>query len=177
MRNITVRKVKVIKMMPGLEVRYAVEEDGEYWRQWLHEPGVLRWFPMIGENEIEESVNRMKAHCRYRCVLTAVYNGEVAGIAYLNLHPYRKISHHCLITIIVGGKFRGQGIGSTLLEHLDRLAKEGFGLEILHLEVYEGNPAIRLYRRVGYREFGFQSHWIKESEGEYRGKIFMAKNL
>lgn len=117
----------------------------------------------------------MQSYCKYRSSLTAVLDGEVVGIAYLNLHPYRKIAHQALFTIIVDEKVRGKGIGRALLEGLEKLARDGFSLESLHLEVYEGNPAIRLYRRMGYHEFGFQGHWIKEGPGDYRGKIYMEK--
>jgi putative acetyltransferase len=176
-KQLSARKIKVIRTLPGLEIRFSEEADGEYWGRWLTEKAVLDWYPMEGPQERAESVARMQSWCKYRSALTGVYKGEIAGIAYLNLHPYRKIAHQALFTIIVSEKFRGLGIGKNLLEHLERLAKESFGVEILYLEVYEGNPAIRLYRRLGYEEFGFQSHWIREQPGEYRGKILMAKEL
>lgn len=163
--------------MPGLEVRLSTEADGEHWAQWLLEPDVRIYYPMANDRERKESVDRMQSYARYQCALTAVYEGEVAGVAYVNLHPYRKIAHQALFTIIVGERFRGKGIGQQLLQHLERFCKQSYHLEVLHLEVYEGNPAIRLYRRMGYREFGFQSHWIKEGPGQYRGKIYMEKAL
>lgn len=177
MRRLSGRKIKYVRTLPGLEVRFSEESDGEYWAKWLTEPDVVAYYPMANDEERKESVERMQFFCKYKSALTGVYQGEVAGIGYLNLHPYKKIAHHAIFTIIVAEKFRGKGIGQNLLEHLERLAKESFGLENLHLEVYEGNPAIRLYRRMGYREFGFQGHWIKEGPGEYKGKIFMEKQL
>ncbi|NGX26957.1 MAG: hypothetical protein K940chlam6_00884, partial [Chlamydiae bacterium] len=48
--------------------------------------------------------------------------------------------------------------------------------EMLHLEVYETNPAINLYRRLGFTEFGIQKKFIKE-DGRYMGKIFMERPL
>jgi ribosomal protein S18 acetylase RimI-like enzyme len=165
----------MVQQIPGLEIRFTVEEDGEAWRRWLTQKDVEAFYPMANEHERNESVKRLQSFCKYRCALTAVLDGEVAGIAYVNLHPYRKIAHQGLFTIIVDEKFRGKGIGRALLESLERLSRDSFKLESLHLEVYEGNPAIRLYRRMGYREFGFQGHWIKEGPGDYRGKIFMEK--
>lgn len=160
-----------------MHIRYSTEEDAPFWGQWLHEPEVICYFHMHGDEEIAQSVERFKLHAKYNSALTAEVEGEVAGIAYLNLHPFRKISHIALITIIVGAGYRGKGVGTALIEQLHRLAREGYKLERLYLEVYEGNPAIRLYRRLGYREFGFQSHWIKPVEGGYRGKIFMDRKL
>ena len=171
------RNVKVMSLMPGLKVRFGEESDGEYWAKWIKDPDVERFYPMGSDEERDESVKRMQTFCKYKSVLTAEYNGEVAGIAYINLHPYKKIAHQALFTIIIDKKFRGKGIGLQLMQQLEKLAKESFGIEWLHLEVYEGNPAIRLYRRLGYREFGYQGHWIKERSGHYSGKIFMEKKL
>lgn len=171
------RKIRVVRQMPGLKVRFSEEEDGRYWGEWLTDPDVQKWYPMSNDEERKESVSRMQSFCKYKCALTAEYEGQVAGIAYLNLHPYRKISHHCLFTVIVSPQLRGKGIGSGIMEHLERLARDSFRIKIMHLEVYEGNPAIRLYRRLGYHEFGFQSHWSKEGPGRYSGKVFMEKRL
>lgn len=171
-------KVRVVKSPPpGVHIRYSKEEESELWGEWLRDPTVSRFFHMLGEEELKGSMERFKLHAKYNNALTAEVEGEPAGIAYLNLHPFRKIAHIALITIIVNEKHRGKGVGTALIEQLHRLAREGYKLERLYLEVYEGNPAIRLYRRLGYREFGFQSHWIKLPSGEYRGKIFMECKL
>jgi len=57
------------------------------------------------------------------------------------------------------------------------LAKERFKIEFLHLEVYEGNPAIRLYQRLGFEQYGFQRQFVKDEDGKYLGKILMQKYL
>ncbi|OGN54000.1 MAG: hypothetical protein A2098_03310 [Chlamydiae bacterium GWF2_49_8] len=72
---------------------------------------------------------------------------------------------------------RGKGIGRRLLKEIEELAKEMFQIEILHLEVYEGNPAIHLYERAGFKRYGIEKHFIKEKEGQYRAKIMMQKEL
>ena len=49
---------------------------------------------------------------------------------------------------------RNKGIGTKLLDELFALAKETFKIEIVHLEVYHTNPAIILYQRLGFKQFG-----------------------
>ena len=56
------------------------------------------------------------------------------------------------------------------------LPKNNFDIELLHLEVYEGNPAIHLYQRLGFVQYGYQRHFIKQN-GQYLGKIMMQKAL
>jgi RimJ/RimL family protein N-acetyltransferase len=165
-----------LKEIPGLEIRYTELSDGKNLREWLHQPGVLRWFPMYDDVEIDDAVGRWVGFSRYKCSLTAVLDGEPAGMATLYLQPYKKLAHQCEFGIIVGDPNRGKGIGSQLLHSLIHLAKERFGIELLHLQVYAGNPAIKLYERFGFKEFGHQTHWIREDHG-YVGRIFMEKYL
>lgn len=161
----------------GVEIRYTELSDGKYLREWLHEPGVLRWFPMADDVEIDDAVSRWVGFSRYRCSLTAVKDGIPCGIATLYLQPYRKLAHQCEFGIIVGGNNRNLGIGTLLINALAHLAKETFKIELLHLQVYADNPAKRLYSRLGFKEFGNQVGWIKESDGTFTGRTFMEKNL
>lgn len=160
----------------AVQIRYTEPGDAPYLKQWLLEPGVGRWFPMYDELEVEDAVGRWISFCRYKCSLTAVIDGIPCGLTTLYLQPYRKLAHQCEFGIIVGGDNRGQGVGSALLTSLMQMAKENFRLELLHLTVYAKNPAIRLYHRFGFREFGRQTHWIKE-DGVYVGRIFMERFL
>jgi len=57
------------------------------------------------------------------------------------------------------------------------LAKDKFRIELLHLQVYAENPAVRLYQRLGFTEFGRQNQWIKEIDGTYTGRVFMERFL
>lgn len=162
--------------LPPLQIRYTEPGDAKYLKQWLLEPSVSRWFPMADEVEIEDAVGRWISFCRYKCSLTAVCEGVPCGLTTLYLQPYRRLAHQTEFGIIVGGGYRGLGVGSQLLTSVMQMAKEGFRIELLHLTVYAENPAIRLYRRFGFEEFGRQTHWIKDN-GVYYGRIFMQRFL
>lgn len=161
---------------PGLEIRYTVLEDAEPLKQWLLEPGVLAGFPMQDPQEVEDSVRHWIGFSKYKSSLTATIDGKPVGLATLCLMPYRKLAHQCLLSIIVSDEARGKGVGTVLMNNLMHLAKEYFGIEVIYLEVYEGNRAISLYRRFGFREIGFQKHFMKE-DGEYIGKMIMERIL
>jgi len=159
-----------------LSIRFTKEEDAPFLTKWLNDPIILKWFPMLTDREIEDSVRIWMAYSKFHANLTAEWEGAPCGMANLYIQPYKKLAHQCLFAIIVDKDHRGRGIGTALMQDLMKLAKETFNIEILHLEVYEGNPAIHLYQRLGFKEFGFQKHFIKE-KGEYLGKIFMQKSL
>jgi len=162
--------------MEGLELRYTVPEDAVPLKRWLLEPGVLKGFPMLDEAEVDDSVKHWISFARYKSSLTAVLDGKPVGIVTLCLMPYRKLMHQGLLSIIVGEQMRGKGIGTVLMNNLLHLAKNYFGIEVLYLEVYEGNPAISLYQRFGFKEIGCQRHFMKE-EGQYVAKIIMERVL
>lgn len=159
----------------GVQIRYTEAEDGKYLKQWLMDQETTRrWFPMYDEIEIDDAVMRWVGFYRYKCSLTATFNGEPCGIATLYLQPYRKLSHQCEFGIIVSPEHRNKHVGSYLLNSLIHLAKTQFKIELLHLQVYENNPAINLYQRFGFTEFGRQKSWIKE-EDHYAARIFMER--
>lgn len=160
-----------------LQIRYTDLSDAKHLRQWLNEPEVGRWFPMDDQVEIDDAVNRWIGFSRYKCSLTAVKDGIPCGITTLYLQPYRKLAHQCEFGIIVGHDYRGKGVGTELLKNLMHLAKKQFRIELLHLQVYADNPAIRLYSRMGFKEFGRQNQWIKERDGTYTGRVFMERFL
>lgn len=164
------------RIIPGLTVRYTQPQDAEHLKAWLLDPEISTWFPMANEAEVEDAVRRWISFSRVKSSLTAELDGVPCGIVTLYVQAYKKLLHQSEFGIIVATGMRNKGIGSFLLRSLMRLAKEQFKLELLHLQVYAENPAIRLYKRFGFREFGRQTHWIKE-EDRYVGRIFMERFL
>jgi RimJ/RimL family protein N-acetyltransferase len=165
-----------LPQIKGLELRYTIQEDAKFLKEWLNEPGILKGFPMQDHPEVEDSVKHWIGFSKYKSSLTATLHSNPVGLATLCLMPYRKLAHQCLVSIIVSKEARNQGVGTVLMNNLMHLAKEYFGIEVLYLEVYEGNPAISLYHRFGFREIGFQKHFMKEDD-EYIGKIVMERIL
>lgn len=161
----------------GLEVRYTQQGDGFYLKDWFLDREGGRWFPLFEELEINDAVIRWIAFHRFQCSITILKDGIPCGIATLYLQPYKKLAHQCEFGILVGKGYRGQGIGSYLLACLIHLAKVKFGIKVLHLQVYDGNPAIYLYKKFGFKEFGRQEAWIKEPDGSYHARIFMEREI
>lgn len=162
--------------MSLIEIKRSEESDQKHLVEWFLEPGVLKWFPLTDLREIEDAARIWMSYAKQKAVLTAYYEGAPCGTANLYIQPYKKLAHQCLFAIIVSEKFRGKGVGTKLLNELIEMAKNDFSIELLHLEVYEGNPAIKLYERFGFQEYGRQKHFIKD-QGNYITKILMQKRL
>lgn len=157
-------------------VRDAVEEDKYPFTEWLLDEDILRWFPMCNLIEVEDAVRISMSYRQMGAAFTAEYQGIPLGVANLYINGFTKIKHQCLFAITVRRDMRGKKIGSKLLTHTIEKAKERFNIEVLHLEVYESNPAIRLYQRFGFVEYGRHRNFLKEPDG-FRDKILMQLDL
>lgn len=60
---------------------------------------------------------------------------------------------------------RGQGIGAALLDAMVRDAAARDAAKV-HLEVRQGNPAIRLYERSGFAKIGERLRYYRGANGE-----------
>jgi RimJ/RimL family protein N-acetyltransferase len=162
--------------LPGLDIRYTYVSDTPYLRDWLLKPEVQKWFPVSEEREIEDAVQCWIGFSRYSSSLTATLNGSPCGIATLFLMPYRKVAHHCLFKLVVDPKHQRKGIGSALLKNLKHLAKNYFHLDLIHIEVFEGNSFIRLLQKFDFYEFARQERFVKDKDG-YKARILLESSL
>lgn len=163
--------------MSNLSFRLTRMSDAVELERWLADPQVFKFFPMFFDSEHKEAATRWVYFSRYRSSITAMKDGKICGVVTLYLQPYHRLRHQSEFGIIVAPECRGQGIGTALLQKLFEMAKNEFQVELLHLQVYEGNPAIHLYERCGFKQFGYQSHFMKEDDGSYKGRCFMEKSL
>ncbi|WP_375401931.1 GNAT family N-acetyltransferase [uncultured Sphingomonas sp.] len=90
-------------------------------------------------------------------LLMADVDDEPAGFAMTR----RVLDEAELLLLAVAPAHRGHGVGDALLRAAVEEAAVG-GCVKLHLEVRDGNPATRLYRRHGFAKVG-------ERRGYYRG--------
>jgi len=98
--------------------------------------------------------------------LIAQTNGETAGFIIGLTYPNNKARIGHVITIDIAIKYRRKGIGTRLLNELERKFVRK-GVEICYLEVRIDNVVAReLYRRQGYKETKQLKHYYpKRTDG------------
>jgi ribosomal protein S18 acetylase RimI-like enzyme len=107
----------------------------------------------------------LKALYRYPMIVFALHN------------PHKDMDGLYLETIAVDPALRGHGIGSRLLEEVERIACEN-GLKSVTLDVVDTNPgAIRLYARCGYRNVKYQNLFFMKPLMGFSGVYEMRKDL
>ncbi len=132
---------------------------------------------MINEAEVDDSIRIWLSYISRKAAFTVTVDDVPCGMLVLYLHNFKKILHQTLFAIIVDPNFRGQGIGTKLMEYALDKAKNEFHIETIHLEVYEGNPVVSLYERLGFTQYGRHPNFLKEGENQYLAKIIMQKTL
>ncbi len=70
-----------------------------------------------------------------------------------------------LLLIAVKPAFRGQGVGARLLDEVIRSAARR-GASRIHLEVRDGNDALRLYSSSGFQQVGRRRGYYTGSHGQ-----------
>ncbi|MCY3974117.1 MAG: N-acetyltransferase [Simkaniaceae bacterium] len=160
-----------------IRIRNTRPEDLARVEEWLLHGEILDGFPMVDRRETDDALRFWGRYIEHKMSITALYKKNQAGCANLYVREVEKLKHQCLFVIVVGTEYRGKGIGTILTRELERLAKEVFHIEILHLEVYENNPAIALYERLGFKRYGVHPQYLKNTDGSYYDKILMEKSL
>ncbi|KPK33547.1 MAG: hypothetical protein AMS24_00710 [Chlamydiae bacterium SM23_39] len=162
--------------MLDVNIRLTKLEDKEYLIKWLLDEDTLKWYPMSDRREVEHASTIWMSYINKEAVYTAEHNNEPCGCCLLYVSNIKKFAHQALFAIIVAKEHRGKGIGTALIKKLIDVAKDEFKIEILHLEVYEGNPAISLYKRMGFERYGIHKKFIKDKD-RYFDKIMMQRSL
>ena len=155
------------------DVRYSTLADESFLREWILTPAMRKWYPPSSDADVEGFVRNWIGFSRYKCSLTAVYNGEPVGVATLFLMPYIKVAHLCMLYIAVDPRMQRKGVGESLLKNIRNLSKTKFGrLESMHAEVFEDSPLIGLLQKQGFRKIIRQDNYVKLPEGFRAREIF-----
>lgn len=70
-----------------------------------------------------------------------------------------------LLLLAVARQHQGKGVGALLLDRF-MIVSQRKGVEKLHLEVRDGNPALALYRRAGFAEAGRRRNYYSGNDGK-----------
>jgi ribosomal-protein-alanine acetyltransferase len=108
----------------------------------------------------------------HKPVIVGVIDGELAGYALLSL---RKDSRAVRIySIAVDPRFARRGAGSALLQACEKYARS-HRKAALTLEVrYDNAPAIALYEKWGFRQFGEHKDYYSDGAGALRFRKLVA---
>lgn len=81
-----------------------------------------------------------------------------------------------LLLIDVAPEYRGRGLAQQLIDELFARARKR-GSARIFLEMREGNPAVHLYRKVGFEPIGQRPNYYRFANGNRVSAITFAKSI
>lgn len=112
-----------------------------------------------------------------RLLLVASCDGRIIGTGQLALSPWSNSQHRGeLQKVFVASSFRGRGVGKSLLTALHDAARQR-GRSLLVLNTRHGEPALELYKRLGYTEVGVVPGWTIGPAGERYTHVTLYQHL
>lgn len=132
----------------------------------------LKFAPTAFSSSYEESLAISEKGWRERSTENAIFaiaDGKPVGLIYAIVNPRKKISHVAnIFGFYVSNKFRGQGIGSKLMEKAIKKIKVNPDVIKINLGVIsDQDSAVRLYENFGFKKVGCLS-----KELQINGKFF-----
>ena len=111
-------------------------------------------------------------------MLTAFVDGKLAGNCSISFNNSIKTRHRGEIGVGILKEYWGLGIGSAIFTEIIKSAQSRDGVELLELEVIEGNErAIALYKKFGFEIVAEISDAIRLKDGTSLKEITMMKKL
>lgn len=111
-------------------------------------------------------------------LFVAVVDGRIAGTGQVSFNSRIKTKHKASIGIALLKEYWGMGIGSRIFDEIIKTATERDGVELLQLEVIEGNErAIALYKKFGFEIVAEIPDAIRLKDGTKLAEIVMQKRL
>lgn len=129
-------------------------------------------------SEQEEAFVKGRIDHERELMLIATMNGaHIGNCSLMSIGNFKRYQHRCEIAIALYQKYWGAGIGTLMLETVLAVAKE-LGYEQAELEVIRDNVnAIKLYKKLGFDEYGIFPDNMKYVNGTYGDAIWMMKKL
>lgn len=177
-------KTVLLKNGRSCLLRIAEDSDAEMLLEYLKVTSAQTPY-MVREPEevctsVEEEVDfiRRKREDPRALHLMAFVDGVFAGsCSFASVSERAKTRHRCNVGISLYQKFWGMGVGTALMGEILAAAKSA-GFEQAELDVVsDNNPAIGLYRKMGFETTGTIPHAFRYQDGTYANFLFMVKTL
>lgn len=163
-------------------IRYPKKDDVQAMCEYINTLSKERTFIRYQGEEVslEEETKYLNSQLekifQNRAVLLLVFcEGKLIGISGIEMKD-RIEKHIGVFGISIAKQFRGEGIGSKLMELvIDEAKKNLTGLEIITLGVFSNNSlAKEMYKKFGFVEYGSLPKGVKLENG-YADHVFMYK--
>jgi RimJ/RimL family protein N-acetyltransferase len=175
---------KTVTLPDGAEVLLRSPEVDEaprlieYLDAVRRESGFLMWGPEddLPDEESERKWVQSRRDEEGGVTVLTEADGQVVSICGIDRHgPFSRARHCAELGISIREAWCDRGLGSVLVRELIGWAEAHEGLEVISLEVFDGNDrALALYEKHGFEATG-RRRWRIKRDGEYFDAILMSR--
>lgn len=131
-------------------------------------------FPRMRPEDILDNLGRCLKEEHVHIIL-GVLEGDVVAHTQIDLMGSPRLHIARIYSFIVSEPFRGRGIGSMMMRHVEEWCRSQ-DIELLLLEVYPDNEeGLSFYRHHGFRRYGYLPRGSRFPDGTYKDEILMYK--
>lgn len=164
--------------------RSAREEDAGQLVAYLRQTTAETPYLLREPEEVTLTVEQEKSFIRAketddRELMLLAFDGErhVGNCSVMAAGGFARQAHRCEVAIALYQEYCGRGIGRKMLEMALDVASQ-MGYEQAELDVVSTNEAaIRLYEKLGFKQYGIFPHSMKYKDGSYADCVWMMKEL
>jgi RimJ/RimL family protein N-acetyltransferase len=127
-------------------------------------------------DDMEERIEDRRAHPSRLLLVGVNEDGRVIGELDCGAGSHRRLAHRARFGVSIDKHVRGQGLGRALIQAMLDWAAAHPVIEKVVLGVFaENEPAVALYRRMGFVVEGRRVREFKLGPGRYADDLIMAK--
>lgn len=164
--------------------RSARKEDAQMLVAYLRQTAAETPYLLREPEEVTISAEReqnfiMGKEADERELMLLCFDGErhVGNCSIVAAGSMTRQAHRCGVAIALYQEYWGKGIGRKMMEIALETARQ-MGYEQAELDVVSANEAaIRLYEKLGFRQYGVFPHNMKYRDGSYVDCVWMMKEL
>lgn len=111
-------------------------------------------------------------------IIGAFYENKLIGILDFMSNKRKRLKHWGKFGISIHHDYQDKGIGTKLMQYLLDWAKQNEQTKMICLSVHANNlRAIALYKKMGFKEFGYLKNCIEDTDGSFTDSIEMVYAL
>lgn len=164
--------------------RSAREEDAQMLVAYLRQTAAETPYLLREPEEVTISIGQernfiLEKETKERELMLLCFDGEkhVGNCSIMAAGGVMRQAHRCGVAIALYQEYWGKGIGRKMMEIALERARQ-MGYEQAELDVVSTNKAaVRLYEKLGFRQYGVFPHNMKYRDGSYADCVWMMKEL
>jgi len=158
-----------------MTLRLITKEDVPIVVSWLQESKIAPFLQVELEKEVHDFAMMLCEYGEKKSGFILEKGTIPIGMAVLQLLPFVKLIHHCVLFMLIDLEYQKRGFGTYLLSEIEKKAKEDFKLERIELELFD-NPYQSWFEKKGYLAFVKQEFYLNVG-GQFRHRILLKKEF